>query len=152
LRKIDCNIIKRDKRLNLNDPKDAEIISKMLEEFDEDEEDENFKLYVSDDEKIDEPSPNDKPSDENLDSIPFTQEKLCEPKLQITEKALIHDPKYDRIQTRSQTRNKNIRQETSLDKLQEYAHKIEEMEDSVTFRQIVRFWVNTFKYSTRELD
>jgi len=126
----DCNIIKPNKRLNPNDPKDAEIISKMLEESDEEEEDENFELYVSDDEKIDEPSPNDLP-EESSDSIPFTQEELCEPsKLQITEKALIHDlPRYDRIQTRSQTRNKNIRQETSPDKLQEYADKIEEMED-----------------------
>jgi len=40
--------------LILNNLKDAEIISKMLEEFDEDEEDEDFELYVSDDEKIDE--------------------------------------------------------------------------------------------------
>jgi len=126
----DCNIIKPNKRLNPNDSKDAETISKMLEESDEDEEDEDFELYVSDDEKIDETSPDDLP-DENLDSIPFTQEELCEPpKPQIIEKALIHDlPKYDRIQTRNQTRNKNIRQETSLDKLQEDADKIEEMED-----------------------
>jgi len=36
--------------LNPNDPKDAEIISKM-EESDEDEEDEDFELYVSDNEK-----------------------------------------------------------------------------------------------------
>jgi len=99
-----------------------------LEESDKDEEDEDFELYVSDDEKINETSPDD---DENLDSIPFTQEEPCEPpKLEITEKAIIHDlPKYDRIQTRSQTRNKNIHQETSLDKLQEYTDKIEEMED-----------------------
>jgi len=35
----------------------------------------------------------------NTDSIPFTQEKLCESsKLQITERALIHDPpRNDRI-------------------------------------------------------
>jgi len=85
----DCNIIKRNKPLIPNDLKDAEIISKMLEESDEDEEDENFELYVSDDEKINKTSPDD---DKNLDSIPFTQEELCEsPKLQITEKALIHD-------------------------------------------------------------
>jgi len=43
---------------------------------------------------------------------------------------LIHDlPKYDRIQTRNQTRNKNIRQKTSFNKLQEYADKIKEIED-----------------------
>jgi len=128
----DCNIIKPNKRLNPNDPKDAEIISKMLEESDEDEEDENFELYVSDDKEINEISPDNDLPDENLDSIPFTQEELCgSSKLQITEKALIHDlPKYDRIQTRSQIcRNKNIHQETSLDILQKYADKIEEMED-----------------------
>jgi len=106
-----CNIIKPNKRLNPDDSKDAEIISEMLEESDEDEEDENFELYVSDDEKIDETTNDDLP-DENLDSIPFTQEELCEPpKLQIIEKALIHDlPKCDRIQTRSQTRNKKFHQ------------------------------------------
>jgi len=71
-------IIKHNERLNPNDPKDAEIISKMLEESDEDEEDENFELYVSDDEKIDEISPDDDLPDENLDS-PFTQEELREP-------------------------------------------------------------------------
>jgi len=52
--------------MNPNDPKDAEIIFKMLEESDEDEEDENFELYVSDDEEIDEISSNDDLSDENL--------------------------------------------------------------------------------------
>jgi len=71
----DCNVIKPNKRLNPNDPKDAEIISKMLEESDEDEEDENFELYVSDDEGIDEISPDNDPPDENFDSIPFTQEE-----------------------------------------------------------------------------
>jgi len=95
--KADCNIIKRNRRLNPNDPRDAEIISKMLEESDEDE---NFELYVSDNEKIDETSLDDNLPDENLGSIPFAQEELCEPKLQITEKVLIHDlPKYDRIPT-----------------------------------------------------
>jgi len=68
----DCNIIKPNKHLNPNDPKDAEIISKMLEESDEDEEDENFELYVSDDEKIDETLPDDDLPDENLNSIPLT--------------------------------------------------------------------------------
>jgi len=72
----DCNIIKRNKPLNPNDLKDAEIISKMLEESDEDEEDENFELYVSDDEEIDETLPDDDLPDENLDSIPFTQKKI----------------------------------------------------------------------------
>jgi len=80
----------------------------MLEESDEDEEDKDFELYISDDEKIDETSLDDDLTDKNTDSIPFTQELYQPPKLQITEKALIHDfPKYDRIQTRSQTRNKN---------------------------------------------
>jgi len=97
--KADCNIIKRNKSLNPNDPKDAEIIYKILDESDKDEEDKNFELYVSNDEKINETSPDDDLPDENLDSIPFMQEELCKPpKLQITEKTLIHDlHKYDRI-------------------------------------------------------
>jgi len=53
LKKTDCNLINYDKFLNLNNPKDAEIISKMLEESDENEKDENFELYLSDDEKFD---------------------------------------------------------------------------------------------------
>jgi len=48
---VDCNVINHNKFLNSNNPKEAEIISKMLEESDEDEEDE--KLYLSDDEKFD---------------------------------------------------------------------------------------------------
>jgi len=64
----DCNII--NKSLNPNNPKDAEIISKILEESDKDEEDED--LYVSDDEKIDETLSDDDLPDENLDSILFT--------------------------------------------------------------------------------
>jgi len=44
IKEADCNIIKRYKRLNPNDPKDAKIDSEMLEEYDEDEEDENFEL------------------------------------------------------------------------------------------------------------
>jgi len=49
----DCNLINYDKFLNPNNPKDAEIISKLLEEFDENEENENFELYLLDDEKFD---------------------------------------------------------------------------------------------------
>jgi len=48
----DCNIINYDKFLNPN-PKDAEIIFKILEESDKDEEDKNFELYLSGNEKFD---------------------------------------------------------------------------------------------------
>jgi len=82
----DYNIIKHNNTLNPDNLENIEIISKMLEESDKDEEDKDFELYVSDDEKIDETSSNDLP-DENLNSIPFMQEELCEsPKLQITKK------------------------------------------------------------------
>jgi len=60
----------------------------MLEESDEDEEDKDFELYLSDDEKFDNLSDDLEEDllDKNTDSIPFTQEELCEsPKLQITE-------------------------------------------------------------------
>jgi len=50
----------------------------VLEESDKDEEDKEFELYVSDDEKIDETSSDDDLTDKNTDSIPFTQE-LCQP-------------------------------------------------------------------------
>ena len=41
-------------------------------------------------------------SDENTDSIPVTHEELCEPRLQITEEALIHEPPNSNgMQTRS---------------------------------------------------
>jgi len=82
----------------------------MLEESDEDEEDEDFKLYFSDDEKFDNLSDDlEKDSlDEHTDSISFTLEELCKSKLQVTEKALIHDPpRNDRILTRSQTKKEH---------------------------------------------
>lgn len=65
----------------------------MLEKSDEDEGDENFELYLSDDEKIEDLLSNHELPDKNSDSILFTLEKLSEPSsLQITEKVLIHDP------------------------------------------------------------
>jgi len=65
-------------------------------------------------------------SNENTDSISFTHEELCKPsRLQITEEILIHEPpNCNRIQTRSQTKNKNIRQEILS---QENENKIKEV-------------------------
>jgi len=61
-----CNVIKPNKLLNPDDPKDAEIISKMLEESDEKlEEDEDFKLYLSDNEELEDLLPNDNLSNED---------------------------------------------------------------------------------------
>lgn len=67
-------------------------------------------------------------SDENIDSIPFTHEELCEPsRLYITEEALIHEPlNYNKMQTRSQTKNKNVYREILS---QEEEDEIKEMED-----------------------
>jgi len=81
--RLDC--VSDNKFLNPNNPKDAEIISKMLEESDEDREDEDFELYLSNDERFDNLSDDleEHLLDGNTDSIPFTQEELCEsPKLQ----------------------------------------------------------------------
>jgi len=105
----------------------------MLEESDENEVDEDFELYLSDDEKFDNLSDDLRKDllDEHADSIPFTQEELCESlKLQITEKALIHDPpRNDRILIRSQTKSRNIDQEKSFKDLQKNKDEIEEIED-----------------------
>jgi len=77
--------------LNLDNPEDVEMISRMLEETDE-EEDENCELYLSDDEKIENQMPDNNLSDENTDSISFTHEELYEPlRLHIIEEALIHE-------------------------------------------------------------
>jgi len=75
----------------------------MLEKSDKDEKDEDFELYLSNDEKFDNLSDDLKEDllDGHTDSIPFTQEELCESsKLQITERAIIYDlPRNNRILT-----------------------------------------------------
>jgi len=105
----------------------------MLEESDEDEEDEDFELYLSDDKKFNHLSDDLGKDllDEHADSILFTLEELCEsPKLQITKRALIYDsPRNDKILTRSQTRNRNINQEKSLKSSQRNKDEIEEKEN-----------------------
>lgn len=111
-----CKVINNSKLFNPNNPADVEAISKMLEESDEEEEDEDFELYLSDDEQIEKLLPN--LPNENTDSIPFTPEELSEsPSIQIEERALIHDPpKYHKMQTRSQTtKNKNVHEEKPPD-------------------------------------
>jgi len=50
----------------------------MLEESDEDEEDEDFNLYLSDDE-IENLLPENEPLDREADAIPFTHRELYEP-------------------------------------------------------------------------
>ena len=66
--------------LNLDDPEDVEIVSRMLEETVEEEEDENFEFYLSDKEKDEDQMPDDNLSDENTDTILlFTHKELCEP-------------------------------------------------------------------------
>jgi len=121
----------RDKQiLNPNDPKDAELINKMLEKSDEESEDEDFTLYLSDNEKIEDLLPNDKIPDDNTDSISFTQEEMCElPRTQVVETALINDPpKLDKIQTRSQTAKIKDNLQTKLYK-QNLNDEIKELEN-----------------------
>ncbi|KAL0128587.1 hypothetical protein PUN28_003742 [Cardiocondyla obscurior] len=120
---IPCNIINPAKKLNPNNPKDAELIAQMLEESDNDsEEDDDYKLYLSDEEEIDNvPIKND--------SVPFTNQELKEPSQEIVEQALIHDPPTERrIQTRSQTAKKE-RMESLKEKIIEKENeRIEELE------------------------
>ncbi|KAL6255530.1 hypothetical protein P5V15_013870 [Pogonomyrmex californicus] len=113
-----CKTITDRRILNPNEAKDAEIISKMLEESDEEEEteeDENFELYLSDDEQTENLLSDDNLFRDNTDSIPFTQEELDELPVQQTEKALIHDPpKARRGLTRSQTINERNKRLNSM--------------------------------------
>ncbi|KAL6264251.1 hypothetical protein P5V15_004340 [Pogonomyrmex californicus] len=113
---VNCKAIIDMRILNPNEAKNAEIISKMLEEPDEEEEieeDENFELYFSDDEQTENLLSDDNLFRDNTDSIPFTQEELDELLVQQTKKALIHDPpRARRVLTRSQTineRNKRLK-------------------------------------------
>jgi len=63
------------------------------------------------------------------DSIPFTQEELCElSKLQITEGVLIRDFPNDRILTQSQTKSRNIDRENSFKHSQKNKDEIKEIE------------------------
>ncbi|KAL6256784.1 hypothetical protein P5V15_011725 [Pogonomyrmex californicus] len=61
----ECKVINKN-LLNPNDPKNAARITEMLEESDE-KEDENFELYLSDDDKTEDALPDD----DNVDSTPF---------------------------------------------------------------------------------
>ena len=89
LEEANCNIINHHKPLNLNDPKDAETISKMLEESDEeDEEDEDFKLYLTDDEPLEDLFPDDHP-EEDTNSASLTRRETEKPQgPQTMEKAI----------------------------------------------------------------
>lgn len=94
LKETDCKIIKERKTLNPNNPEDAEIISKMLEESDiEEEEDDDFQLYLSDEEEI-EKIITETDSPEN-NALSRTMEKLTQL------------PKLNNIQTRDQTMRQN---------------------------------------------
>ncbi|XP_018343024.1 PREDICTED: putative uncharacterized protein DDB_G0294196 [Trachymyrmex septentrionalis] len=128
LEEVNCKPINPNRSLNLDNPEDLEMVSRMLKETDEEEEDENFELYLSDNEEDEGQMPDNNVSDENTDSIPFTHEELCEsPRLQITEEALIHEPSnYNQMQTRSQTKRRRFPQEILL---QENENKIEVLEN-----------------------
>ena len=68
------------------------MVSRMLKETEE-EQNENFELYFSDNEEDEGQMPDDNLPDKNTDSILFTRKELCEPpRLQITEEALVHEP------------------------------------------------------------
>jgi len=84
--------------LNPNDPKDAEMFAKMIEESDEeDEEDENFKLYLTNDELLEDLLPNN-PSEEDTNSTSLTQKTEESHELRTMEKAT----------TRNILRDKNV--------------------------------------------
>lgn len=106
----DCNIIKN-RPLNLNNsnkhPEDAGQVSRTLKESDneeENEEDDDFHLYLSDSEL-------DESFHDDTDVSPLSKENESLP----TKRILKSDPpKRDRIQTRSQTANQNNEQNKNL--------------------------------------
>ncbi|KAL6256692.1 hypothetical protein P5V15_012811 [Pogonomyrmex californicus] len=112
---INCKAIINRKILNPNKPENADVISKLLEESEEEkemEENEDFRRIIPIERRtIRNPilANTDNSFKENADSIPFTQEELNElSKNQIIEKALIYNPPVlQRIQTRSQTIKEN---------------------------------------------
>jgi len=82
----------------------------MLEESDEEpEKDEDFKLYLSDNEEFEDLLPNDNLPEEDTDSIPYAQKEIEKSQeSQIIKNVSIHDfPKRYRMQTQT-TKNKNI--------------------------------------------
>ena len=98
-----CNIIRHNKILNPDNPRDAEIIAEMLEETDE--EDEDFDLYLSDEDELENPLPVNDLHSEYADPTPLTPQETEEPQgsSRMKEK-LTHDlSTRDGIQTRSQT-------------------------------------------------
>jgi len=79
LKKQTATVINCHKPLNPNDPQDAEIISKMLEESDEEnEEDEDFKLYLADDEPLENLLLDDHSPEEGTNSTSLTQKETEE--------------------------------------------------------------------------
>lgn len=114
----DCKIINNKKIYNPNCPKDAEEISRLLEESDVDDEGDNdFELYLSESEGNEEWPLEKEIVGYNTDSIPFTKEELADPPAQqITETAIIHDPATSRrVLTRSQTAQLNRKRLHDID-------------------------------------
>ncbi|XP_029670024.1 ring-infected erythrocyte surface antigen-like [Formica exsecta] len=133
LEEIDCKIIKDRKLLNPNNPEDAQLIAELLEKSDseEKEEEDNFHLYLSDNEETEEITPENHLFDNTTDTLLFTPAELNEPNyLSTTEQALIHDlPRQNRIQTRSQTIKQNTKQNKISNELHSNEEEIEEIED-----------------------
>ena len=103
--------------MNPNDPKDAEMISKMLEELDEkNEEDMDFKLYLTDDEPLENLLLDYDSSKEGTNSIPFTQKKTEESQEpQAIEKATGRNIlRSNKMLTRSQTTKNRDAQQNKL--------------------------------------
>jgi len=104
----------------------------MLEKSDEKpEEDEDFKLYFSDNEEFEDLLPNDNLPEENTDSIQSAQEEIKKlQESQIIQNTSIYDfPERYRMQTRSQaTKNRHICQRNLSKNLQEKG-EIKEIED-----------------------
>ena len=73
LEEVNCKPINPNRSLNLDNPEDVEMVSRMLEETDEEEEDENFELYLSDNEEDEGQMLDNNLSDENTNNTIYTR-------------------------------------------------------------------------------
>jgi len=123
----------------------------MLEESDEEpEEDEDFKLYLSDNEEFEDLLPNDNLLEEDTDSIQSAQEEIEKSQeSRIIKNASNHDfPERHRMQTRSQTtKNKNIYQRNLPKDLQE-----KDETEEATLKKMKVTTKGKMKTSRREIE
>ena len=123
-------MIKHNKPLKSNDPQDAELISKTLEKSDEEEEDEDFKLYLSTNEETVACVSSGGLTDEHHVVTAAIYKNPSELTKTQVKKAFIYDSfDHNRIQIRSQMRNENAQLSERLRGSEDEIREIEDRND-----------------------